>query len=325
MRLLVLLVIALLLAGCGSLGEPRGEQSALVKPPESPAEAVLIADDYVARGRWQAALDVLDVALLANPNDATLLATRDRVDAQWEHQEQLLEDRISIGDAENQQSKIALLEKLSRAAPNDLLVASRRLYWKEVLRAKAQTLTDCAERHVDAVPSLAERCYRIAVEVVADEALEARLAMVRSGLEEGEELAGQRRRLQAQKERQLRAKVLLDEAHLAISANDYRKALDLLDQVAAVQPNNPEVEVLQATAWSMISPQIEALVKLGDHLYLDEQLTAAIATWQAALNLKPGDPEIAARVERARVVIDRLQSLRQRQRPPSSTAADSVR
>ena len=39
--------------------------------------------------------------------------------------------------------------------------------------------------------------------------------------------------------------------------------------------------------------QVEALVKLGDHLYLNEQLEAAVATWQAALILKPDDEAVA--------------------------------
>lgn len=317
MRTLRMLLVVGLLSGCAGLGERGAQTSALIKPPQSAEEAILIAQDYAARGRWQAAIEVLDRALLADTDHAALLATRESIGARWRDLKQLIEDRITMGDAENQHAKIALLEQLSNAAPNDLLVASRRLYWKETLRGKATNLTDCAERHVSAEPALAQRCYRIATEIVQDEQLEQRLAAVRDGLEEGEQLAEARQRRRARKERQLRAKVLLDEARVAINANDYRKALDVLQQVTTLQPRNPEVAALQKTAWSMISPQIEALVKLGDHLYLDEQLAAAVATWKAALNLKPGDEEIAARIERARTVLERLESLRERQYPPN--------
>ena len=325
MRRFIPLGLAILLAGCANLVEQRGEQATLIKPPENPAEAISIADDYVERDQWQAALDVLDAGLSSNVDDPKLLAARDKIAAQWKRQKQLLEDRIAIGDAENQRSKIVLLEQLSRAAPNDLLIASRRLYWKEVLRGKAWSLTDCAERYLHVAPSLAKRCYRIAIDVAESAVLEERLAVVRSGLKEGEELAEERRRLRAQKERHLRAKVLLDQAHLAIEENNYRKALDLLEQVAALQPDNPEVGMLQATAWSMISPQIEALVKLGDHLYLDEQLSAAVATWQAALNLKPDDDEIEARIARARMVLQRLDDLRRKQHGAPASAPDGSR
>ena len=105
-------------------------------------------------------------------------------------------------------------------------------------------------------------------------------------------------------------------ARAAIDARDYRRALDILEKVAQLQPNNSEVSGLQEEAWSMISPQVGALVKLGDHLYLDEQLDAAVATWQAALTLKPDDEAILARIERAKTVLNRLDALRRRQNSP---------
>ena len=71
---------------------------------------------------------------------------------------------------------------------------------------------------------------------------------------------------------------------------------------------------LQQKALAIISPQVDALVKLGDHLYLEEQLDAAVATWQAALTLTPGDEEIAARIERAKTVLTRLDALRLQQK-----------
>ena len=83
--------------------------------------------------------------------------------------------------------------------------------------------------------------------------------------------------------------------------------------MAALQPNNPEISDLRQAAEKAINPQIEALVKLGDHLYLDEQLEAALATWQAALVLNPQDQEIASRIDRANTVLSKLQHLREQQ------------
>ena len=145
--------------------------------------------------------------------------------------------------------------------------------------------------------------------------MQARLIVVREQLHESEQLAEQRRRRIAERRRQAEAKVLLGDAKAAIEESDYRRALDVLEKVAELQPDNPEVEALQHSAWSMLNPQIEALVKLGDHLYLDEQLNAAVATWQAAQNLQPDDPDIAARLTRARTVLERLDDLRDKQRP----------
>ena len=229
-----------------------------------------------------------------------------------------------VDDAENQQRKLAALDRLGRAAPGDLLLTSRRIYWKEVLASKLERLAACAEIHAEARPALAKRCYTVASELTISDEIERRLNAVAAQLREGESLAAQRRKARAEKERQARAKVLLDEAKVAIDAHDYRRALDVLTQVAELQPGDPEVAGLQQEAWAMISPQVEALVKLGDHLYLDEQLEAAVATWKAALNLKPKDEDILARIERARTVLDRLDVLRKRQQPgAAATSGDS--
>jgi tetratricopeptide (TPR) repeat protein len=320
-RLLTVIAAITLLGACTALREPDAAKQRLIKAPADSEEAVLVARSYASRGRWRSARRVIDEALAAGHEPAPLESERAALAAQFADWEQLLEDRITVGDAENQQAKITLLEQLSRASPDDLLLASRRLYWKEVLRGRAPALTECAERHVATEPLLAKRCYRLVVDMVEDEALEKRLVVVREQIKEGEQLAEERRRLRAEKARQGRAKELLEEARTAIDASDYRGALDILAEVEGLQPDNPEIEGLAQTAWSMLSPQVEALVKLGDHLYLDEQLDAAIATWQAALNLKPNDEEILARITRARTVLKRLDDLRHRQRASPAEAS----
>ena len=55
-----------------------------------------------------------------------------------------------------------------------------------------------------------------------------------------------------------------------------------------------------------------------DQRYLDEQLEAAVATWQAALILKPDDEAILARIDRANTVLNRLDALRRQQNPDST-------
>ncbi len=317
----LLFILLVALNGCAALTERVTQPTPLIKAPASPGEAVLIARDLVDRGRWAAALDILDAAVEQSPEDTALQVERDSLVSRWTYQEQRMEDQITIADAENQRHKIAILERLSRAEPDNLLLTSRRIYWKEVLKAKAEALTRCSESYVNADPVLAKRCYSAASDIAADKPLQDRLALVLSQLKEGEQLAAERQRVNAAKERQLRAKVLLGEARVAIEAHDYRRALDILQRVTKLQPGNQEVEGLQQEAWSMISPQIEALVKLGDHLYLDEQIAAAVATWQAALNLQPDHEDILARIERATTVLDRLDELREQQHPALPASA----
>jgi tetratricopeptide (TPR) repeat protein len=312
---LCLLLLTLgLMSGCAVLEPQDDSVPALIKPPADAEEAVLIARDLARRGRWSAAIALLEEARLRYPQEPGLVDEQQALQERWVVERRSIEDQLMVGDVENLQRRIGLLEQLSRAEPNDLVVASRRIYWKEVLAGKVQQLTDCAETHAAAKPPLSQRCYEQAVMVGGGPDIELRLAAVHAQLHASEQAATERRRVRQARERQARAKVLLDEAKAAIDAHDYRRALDTLAQVETLQPDNAEVIGLKQEAWSMISPQVEALVKLGDHLYLDEQLEAAVATWKAALNLKPGDEELQARIDRAKTVLDRLDSLRQRQR-----------
>jgi len=308
--------LLLLLAACAGLQPPPEE--ALLKAPASSAEARGIADDLVKRGRWSAAFAVLDAASEKFAGDPGIQAHRERLSERWQHQQRVYEDQIMVGDAENQKNKITVLEKLSLAEPDDLIVTARRIYWKEVLVLSIEQLTACGEYHVMADTALARRCFELAAGLPTTPDVGRRLAGVDERLRKSASVAAERLRISKEKERQHRAKVLLNEAKAAIDARNYRLALDTLEKVARLQPDNREVPGLQQEALSMISPQVEALIKLGDHLYLDEQLDAAVATWQAALMLKPADEALIARIDRAKKVLNRLDALRRQQQPPSA-------
>lgn len=313
LRRLLMPMLLLVLVGCAGLQRPAEEP--LPKVPASSAEARGIADDMVKQGRWSAAFEVLDAASRQFAHDPEITAHRKLLLERWQHQKRVYDDQIMVGDAENQKNKIMVLEKLSLAEPDDLILSARRIYWKEVLAHNIEQLTACGEYHVTADATLARRCFELAAGMSATPDIERRLAGVDEQLRLGESIAAERVRISKEKERQHRAKVLLSEAKAAIDARNYRRALDILEKVSRLQPDNREVPGLKQEALSMISPQVEALIKLGDHLYLDEQLDAAVATWQAALTLKPDDEAIIARIDRAKKVLNRLDALRRQQQP----------
>lgn len=312
-RAVAIMVFAGLIAGCAGLRPVGTANPPLINPPQSADEAILVARHLARRGRWDAALAAIEAARRQFPAAAGLVDEQASLQQRWAYRRQVLEDRMMLADAEAQHAKVTALEELSRAEPDDLILTSRRLYWKELLSGKTEALTACAEAHVAANPTLSRRCHAQAAHLDSTPEIEERLSAVQNLLRASEQEAVERRRLRQLKERQARARVLLDEARSAIDAHDYRRALDRLAEVEVLQPDNAEVGGLREEAWSMISPQVKALVKLGDHLYLDEQLEAAVATWKAALNLKPDDEELKARIERAKTVLRRLESLRQKQ------------
>lgn len=307
-----LLVVALL-SGCAVLQPPPTPASAGV--PASPEEALQAAAQLSDAGDWSAAIAVLEAASERFPVspliDKELRSLRDGRGATA----RVLEDRIMVGDAENHRAKIRLLQELSRVQPDNLILMSRRLYWEEALAERLEPLTACAEMHVESEPALARRCFDLATELDPPETTRRRLARVGRLLQASEAVAVERRRKEETRLRRQRAAAQIDEAAQAIEQQQYRRALDILDQAGKLHPDHPKIPELRDRAWSQIGPQVEALVKLGDRLYLDEELNAAVGTWRAALTLKPGDEEIIARIERARTVLNRLETLREQQKP----------
>jgi Flp pilus assembly protein TadD len=308
------LAIALVLGGCAG-GLPVATPSS-DRETSSAADALASARAHAAQGRWQAAFAALDTASTIRPDDPDLAAGRRELEQRRADAVQRLEDGILVGDAEGISAKLQLLDALERVDPDRLFVKARRLYWREMLDAKRDALVDCAERQVSQAPPLAGRCYAVAAELVDGGDAMRRLDRVRDRLAADERVAEQARRQQALRARQAEVRALLRRAEDAIAENDFRAAMRHLDHAAALQPADPRVEALRESARSIVSPQVEALVKLGDQLYLDERLEAAVATWQAALDLQPGDEDIAARIARATAVLDRLESLRERQHGP---------
>lgn len=311
------------LGGCAGIGQHFDGQPTVTVPASVPAtlEQARVAS---RAGRWSAALALLDAATQRFPGDPEVLDLRAQLAADYAAWQRLLEDQILVADAEHLQARSALVERLAVADPGDLLAQSRRLYWKELLAAEVNDLADCAERQVAAQPELAQRCYAALAGVPLDAATERRLAVVEDQLRTREDRAVELRRAAAERRRQARLRKLLGEAREAIGHNDFRGALDTLSQVERLQPNHPELPALQQAASRQIEPQVEALVRLGDQLYLDEQLEAAVTAWQAALTLRPEDGAIASRIERADIVLRRLEALRLRQRASPADASLDV-
>ena len=312
-----------LLAGCDSL--PR--LATPVAP--SPAVAVENVDSAMvasrrlsAEGRWAEAIEVVETAQRRAPDDQRLALQREQLQQRWERVRRLIDDQIMIADAEANKNRLDWLKTLSRARPDDLLVTSRRIFAREQLNGRLPALLACSEWHLEIDRELARRCQVLAGELAMTAEDRAVVQRVGDRLDSAEReraaAASSRKPRQRSSEAQQaddqrRARDMLQDAKQAVEAEEYRRALDTLDQVAALQPNNPEIADLRQAAEKAINPQIEALVKLGDHLYLDEQLEAALATWQAALVLSPQDPEIVSRIDRANTVLSKLQHLRQQQ------------
>jgi tetratricopeptide (TPR) repeat protein len=312
-RTLPAVLLACLLAGCAALEPWVAPQAQLVPPPASPEEALERADALADGGRWSEAIALLEVAAYRFPFNRDVAGGLSEMQVQWASRKRTLQDRLMVAEAESERGRVSLLDALCLAQPQDLALAAERDQLTVSLNAKLDGLTACSEFHLADAPDLARRCHHVALELPGSLDIDRRLEKVASQLQSMEEQDKAKRVQAARQQRQFRFQKQLAQAQAAIDARDYRSASELLEKAAELEPDNRELAAMREELSAVITPQVNALIKLGDQLYLEEQLTAAVATWEAALRFKPGDEEIMARIERAKQVLDRLDELRRDQ------------
>ena len=312
-------MLACLLAACSALEPWVMQQAPTVQPPASPAEALQRAEELANGGRWSEAIAVLELASFRFPFSSDVSNGLTDMQDEWAQKKRLLQDQLMVAEAESERGRVGYLDALCLAQPQDIALAAQRDELTVSLNAKIDSLIACSEVHLISDTELAWRCYRVALELPASVDTERRLEKVSSQLRALEDQAKEQRRNAAAKKRQSRFRAQLAKAQEAIDARDYQNAFERLDKAAELEPDNPELAARRAELWSIVTPQVDALVKLGDQLYLEEQLNAAVATWEAALGLKPGDEEIVARIERAKNVLVKLDELRREQNSEPSS------
>jgi tetratricopeptide (TPR) repeat protein len=312
-------MLACLLAACSALEPWVMQQAPTVQPPASPAEALKRAEDLANGGRWSEAIAVLELASFRFPFSSDVSNGLADMQDEWAQKKRLLQDQLMVAEAESERGRVGYLDALCLAQPQDIALAAQRDQLTVSLNAKIDSLIACSEVHLLSDTELAWRCYRVALELPASVDTERRLEKVSSQLRALEAQAKEQRRNAAAKKRQSRFRAQLAKAEEAIDARDYQNAFERLEKAAELEPDHPEVAAMRAELWSIVTPQVDALVKLGDQLYLEEQLNAAVATWEAALGLKPGDEEIVARIDRAKNVLVKLDELRREQNSEPSS------
>jgi tetratricopeptide (TPR) repeat protein len=312
-------MLACLLAACSALEPWVMQQAPTVQPPASPAEALKRAEDLANGGRWSEAIAVLELASFRFPFSSDVSIGLAGMQDEWAQKKRLLQDQLMVAEAESERGRVGYLDALCLAQPQDIALAAQRDELTVSLNAKIDSLIACSEVHLISDTELAWRCYRVALELPASVDTERRLEKVSSQLRALEAQAKEQRRNAAAKKRQSRFRAQLAKAEEAIDARDYQNAFERLEKAAELEPDHPEVAAMRAELWSIVTPQVDALVKLGDQLYLEEQLNAAVATWEAALGLKPGDEEIVARIDRAKNVLVKLDELRREQNSEPSS------
>ncbi len=311
---LLLAVMGLMLAGCPQrTSEPVGELR--LSQEDSPAEIVVASAKLARDGKTDEALALVEQAQRRNPESGALAAQRVRLLTPLDPATQALEDQLLLDEARYLKAKVAHLSTWLDAEPGDAVASARLTYWSGQLTDRLEGLAACAERNIQARPKLSRQCLSTARSLPGSSPYSARLAAVEQQLSAQRQVVRQRRKARQVRQQRDQIAGILQSAKTLLAGGAYGAARGLLQHASAIDAENTEIADLMLEAELGLDRQVTSLLALGDRLYLDEQIDAALANWEEALSLRPEDEEIIARIDRARAVLGRLESLRNEQLP----------
>ncbi len=303
----VWLILLLALAGCTT----QISRNTVTDEPVSPEGVIIEAKSLRDRGDWLAAIDILKRARDRYPQSAQLAQALEQLDTAWKYEKRSLEDQVLVLDSKGLIQKQALLERLQSLGGPDYLLKSRLLFWRQFMNTKYADLLACAHFHQQRNLWLSRRCLELAYQIRPSEQLQQELAAVQAKIDNWKDRAERKRRKKGKQESRKRTEQLLEQAKGVMAHGDHGRAIRLLQQADRLNPGNRKIQELMGRAQSELDRQAAALLRLGDRLYREERIDSAVAIWEAAFKLTPGNEEIRGKIDRARRVLDKLQRLKQ--------------
>ncbi|PLY15943.1 MAG: hypothetical protein C0631_05160 [Sedimenticola sp.] len=325
-RLYPLLLTVLFMQGCAQFpifNKPDPDFSL------SPQQTIESADQLANQGQWQDAIALLRRAQKMYVDSPLLQRKEWELSNQWQEIKLTIDHKILIIETNALRQRLSLMEVVTTGEPDSYSTKTRVLFWEQLLKQKFQDLIACSDYQLDKQPDLAELCLTLAAEIELTPEVDERLAELdrrKPAVQESERLQGStlaidnpvkppakkqpQKKVAKQNNNDEQVQTLLASAQIAMEQGDFPSAVSDLKQAVSIQPESSdfwfEIENLQ---WQ-IENQIDALIRQGEVYYGYDQLEAAVTTWEKVLVLDPERRDIADRINRARKVLVKLESIK---------------
>lgn len=286
------------------------------------------AERFAANSDWHTALALYEEALSRLPDSKTLQQGQQQL---LQHQEESLarlklEQLIVQGEW---MQKDLLISKKTASTTSDDWFVQYKLGRKE---ADAQDLaTELAEHGRRALGlrdlALAKRILPLAMSLYAAPEIEAANKRLQELLEEDEieqkRIIDEQQKLiddQQKKKKHLfnikiqrKGKQLMAEFKKAFEENNLMKAHQLMRKLEKLSINNKEIKELSKQLDNDVAEHVKHLIETGVTHYSRQQYEQAIEVWKEAHILDPKNERLTTDIERAARVLEKLQSLREKQ------------
>ena len=297
----------LLLSGCAAWQFPPERTTNRIDLPKDPLAS---SEDLAAAGRLGEALVLLDAAIAQGRNSPEYLTARERTLRKKTRLERHLQDRLLIEQTKAQQAQLPIYDEWARMDPDNRQIADQRKSFHQALQVSREQLSDCGLRQLESRPDLARTCLELAMALEPSQRDRLLLDLMAEKEKKTEQAKAQQKQDILEQQRKNRIRNNMVEAKVLYEKDQFNLARKLLNQVLAEEPDNPQAVKLLAELESRLQAHLDYLLKTGDKLYQEGQIEGAQEKWEDALRLDPENAVAKEKLERAKRVLENLESLR---------------
>lgn len=306
MKRLLISLIFILLTGCSAIVT----KTAPTTPAASPAELVKQAQSLYQQKQWHDALVLLGAGLDRYPDERQLAELRSEIKRDWELRKRNREDWILVHETNSLWKKIPYLKELASIDPENIITKSRLLFWQNMLKSKVPDLIACGSVHLHLDQSLAEACVTLAEMIRPTEESAFLLNKIKQSHDRKKRTERSKQAVQEKQNKAQRRNRLLKQAQAQMAEEAIPDAIITLQQLLELVPGDPEGSALLEQVTRLRDEKVANLIAFGDALYREEQIEQAVSVWESAEKLDMGRQDVAARIERAMKVLERLREIK---------------
>jgi tetratricopeptide (TPR) repeat protein len=239
---------------------------------------------------------------LEDAEGAMLQRFRGRMDA--------LELEELIVTAEWLQKKLPLLQDLHESDPADKAIHQRYSRAQNDAKEVARQLLQRGEQMLtEKNLVMAGRIIPLVVKLAPSPAADSEMNRLNRQLKE--------KTLKKQKDRKKHARKKdrksMESFNKAMGTGDLSEAQRNLSRLTPDTKKSVAAELMQERLDKEISEYVQEELSVGDSFYRAGKYEQAIKIWQAIIELEPENKTVKSKIERAKVIVEKVQSLRERQ------------
>ncbi len=311
MKWLLIPLIFILLTGCSAIVTKTAPSA----PAASPAELIKQAQALYKQKQWHGALVLLGSGLDRYPDERQLVELRAEIKRDWELRKRNREDWILVHETTSLWKKIPYLEELVSIDPENIITKSRLLFWQNMLKSKVPDLIACGSVHLHLDQALAEACVTLAEKIKPTEESAFLLNKIKQSHAKQKRTERTKQAVQEKQNKAQRRNRLLKQARAQMADEAIPDAIITLQQLLELVPDDPEGSALLEQVTRLRDEKVANLIAFGDALYREEQIEQAVSVWESAEKLDMGRQDVAARIERAMKVLERLREIQEQPEP----------